>query len=107
MWGFAGVLLALLSAAPVVARAEGGAVYNLGDKAPVPGNKTWRDLLGQLFTDLRQQPMKDGGRMADFIHGKVDIRPIDKDSFEDCSGTTRCASNTSIMSKRRSTGRCG
>ena len=85
MWRFAGVLLALLIAAPVVTRAEGGTVYDFGDKAPVPGNKTWRDLLGQLFTDLRQEPRKDG-RMGDFIHGKVDIRPIGKEPFEDeCS----------------------
>ena len=88
MWRFAGVLLALLIAAPVAARAEGGTVYDLGAKAPVPGDKTWRDLLGQLFPDLRQEPMKDG-RTGDFIHGKVDIRPIDKQAFEgDCTDNT-------------------
>jgi hypothetical protein len=63
-------------------------IYDLGEKAPVPGDKTWRDLLGQLFPDLRQEPDKDG-RMRDFIHGKVNLRPIDKEPFEgDCTGET-------------------
>lgn len=80
---FAAVLLLAALAAPAVA-AEHGQVYDLSQKAPVPGNKTWHDLLGQLFTDLRQEPWEDG-KTGTFIHGKVDIRPIDKDAFEsDC-----------------------
>lgn len=78
------LLAALLITALVAsaAAAERGEVLNLGDKAPVPGNKIWRDLLRQLFPDLRHEPWKDG-RTADFIHGKVGLRPIDKTSFED------------------------
>jgi len=82
VWRPAGVLLALMIAVPSAVRAEGGTVFDLGEKAPVPGNKTWRDMLGQIFPDLRQEPMQDG-RTGDFIHGKVDIRPIDKEPFED------------------------
>lgn len=71
-------LAVALVAAPVSAEQ----VYDLGTKAPVPGDKNWRDVLAPLFPDLRQEP-RDDGRTGDFIHGKVDIRPIDKDAFED------------------------
>jgi hypothetical protein len=74
-----------LATALAVAPAAAEQVFDLGTQAPVPGNKTWRDLLAQLFPDLRQERLKDGG-IGDFIHGKVDIRPIDKEAFEDyCS----------------------
>jgi hypothetical protein len=74
------VLLLALAVAP--AAAEDTQVFDLGTQAPVAGNKTWRDLLGLLFPDLRQEPGHDG-KTGDFIHGKVDIRPIDKEAFED------------------------
>jgi hypothetical protein len=81
------VLLAVLTASP--ASAGQGQVFDLGEKAPVPGNKTWRELLVPLFPDLRQEPQKDG-RTGDFIYGKVDLRPIDKDAFrDDCEGPSR------------------
>lgn len=76
----AALLITALAAS--AAAAEHGQVFDLGDKAPVPGNKLWRDLLGQLFPDLRQEPWKDG-RTADFIDRQIDIRAIDKQSFED------------------------
>ena len=47
----------------------------------MPGNKVWRDLLGQFFPDLRREPWRDG-ETTDCINGKVDSRPIDKESFE-------------------------
>lgn len=74
--------LLITALAESAAATEHGQVFDLGDKAPVPGNKLWRDLLARLFPDLRQEPWKDG-RTADFIHGKVDIRAVDKESFED------------------------
>jgi hypothetical protein len=80
----AALLLITLAASPAVAGY--GQVFDLGEQAPVPGKKTWRDLLGQLFHDLRQEPQKDG-KIADVIHGSVDIRPIDKESFADCPGS--------------------
>jgi hypothetical protein len=52
----AAVLLVALAATPAAA----DRIYDLGTEAPVPGHKTWRDLLGQLFPDLRQEPRKDG-----------------------------------------------
>jgi hypothetical protein len=78
--------LALLIAAPTAAPARDDTVFDLGEKAPVPGNKTWRDVLKGLFPDLRQEPRKDDGRMGDVIHGKVSLRPIDKDPFNDECG---------------------
>ena len=50
------VLLVALAATPAAAEP----IYDLGTAAPVPGHKTWRDLLGQLFPDLRQEAGKDG-----------------------------------------------
>lgn len=81
----AGVLLAVMVAAPTAARAEGDQVFDLGAKAAVPNDNTWRDLMRQIFPDLRQEPDKNG-KTGDFIHGNVSLRPIDKQAFEDnCS----------------------
>jgi hypothetical protein len=81
----AALLLAAVLAAPTSASAE--PVYDLGAKAPVPGDKAWRDLVRQIFPDLRQEPGPDGNT-ADFIHGKVELRPIDKGAFDgDCPDT--------------------
>jgi hypothetical protein len=65
-----------LAAAPAAA----DQVFDLSTKAPVPGDKTWRYLLSQIFPDLRQEPGKDG-KIGDFFHGKVNLRPIDKEAF--------------------------
>jgi hypothetical protein len=81
------VALALLVALAVTRAAPAEPVYDLGAKAPVPGNRTWRDLLGQVFADLRQEANAKG-EAGDFIHGKVEIRPIDKEAFDgDCPDT--------------------
>lgn len=77
---FAALGLAILIA---VAPAAAEPVYDLGSQAPVAGNKTWRELLRALFPDLRQEPGKDG-KIGDYIHGNVDLRPIDRDGFDDC-----------------------
>jgi len=74
---FAFALAVALAAAPAAAEEP---VYDLGTKAPVPGGKTWRDLLGQIFPGLTQEPGANG-RTSDFIHGKIDLRPIDKEAF--------------------------
>lgn len=68
----------MLLASPAVA----DQVFDLGQKAELPNDKTWRDVLRLVFPDLRQEPRKDG-RIGDFIHGNVSIRPIDKEAFED------------------------
>jgi hypothetical protein len=69
-----------LAFALAVSPAAAEEVFGLGDKAPVSSGQTWRDLLRQVFPDLRQEPRKDG-RIGDFIHGKVSLRPIDKEAF--------------------------
>jgi hypothetical protein len=81
----AALLLAAVLAAPTSASAE--PVYDLGAKAPVPGDKAWRDLVRQIFPDLRQDAAPDG-KTGDFIHGKVELPPIDKEAFggDDCPG---------------------
>ena len=83
------VLAALLSIAlagsPAVAGYDYDKVFDLGELAPVPSHKTWRDLLGQLFPDLRQETAKDG-KAGDFIHGQLDIRQIDKYGYDACAG---------------------
>ena len=85
MGRLAGILLVFLIA---VSPAAADPIYDLGAKAPVPNDKTWRDLMSQIFPDLRQEPEKDG-RMGDFIHGKVNLRPIDKEAFDgDCTDDT-------------------
>lgn len=75
------LFLTTLAAAPD-ASAEGGQVFDLGEKASLPNDKTWRDVVRLVFPDLRQEPREDG-RIGDFIHGDVSIRPIDKEAFED------------------------
>jgi hypothetical protein len=53
------VRLLLLAALLKTARAASAAAAehgHLGDKAPVPGNKIGRDLLGRLFPDRREEP---------------------------------------------------
>jgi hypothetical protein len=70
------VLALALAASPAAA----DSVYDLGTKAPVPHDKIWRDLVRQIFPDLTQGPGP-GGRTSDFIHGKIDLRPIDKEAF--------------------------
>jgi hypothetical protein len=70
------VLLVALAATPATA----DTVFDLAAKAPVPNDKTWRDLVRQIFPDLTQQPRPDG-RIDDFIHGKINLRPIDGENF--------------------------
>ncbi|HXP02559.1 MAG TPA: hypothetical protein VN808_00460 [Stellaceae bacterium] len=75
-------LLVALAAAPAVAADQ---AFDLGAKAPVTDGKTWREVLRVLFPDLRQEPGKDG-KIGDYIHGNVDLRPIDKEAFGgDCA----------------------
>ena len=76
-------VLAWAAVTLVAAPAAAERVYDLGSEAPVAGHKTWHDLLTQLFSDLRQEPQKDG-KMGSVIHGNVDLRPIDKDGYGDC-----------------------
>ena len=79
------VLALALAASPVVAEQ----VYDLGTKAPVPGDKIWRDLVRQIFPELTQEPGP-GGRTSDFIHGNINLRPVDKEAFgDDCPGPPR------------------
>jgi len=79
------IAVILLSLALAASPAAANQVFDLGEKAPVPHNKTWRDLVRQIFPDLRQEPRSDG-RDGDVIYGKVDLRPIDKEAFGgDCS----------------------
>jgi hypothetical protein len=70
------VLVLALAASPAAAES----VYDLSAKAPVPHDKIWRDLVRQIFPDLTQGPGP-GGRTSDFIRGKIDLRPIDKEAF--------------------------
>lgn len=79
------ILLIAVAASPAVAGYDYDKVVDLGEQAPVPSHKTWRDLLGQLFPDLRQETPKDG-KTGDFIYGKVDIRQIDKYGPDACAG---------------------
>ena len=82
----AGTILALALA---VAPAAAEQVFDLSAKAPVPNGKIWRDLVRQVFPDLRQERLPDG-RTGDFIHGKIELRPIDKDAFGgDCDDPVR------------------
>lgn len=76
----AACLLAVLTVRP--AWAEHDQIFDLGQKASVPNDMTWRDVMRLVFPDLRQEPREDG-RIGDFIHGDVSIRPIDKEAFED------------------------
>lgn len=78
------IRLALVAAALVLMTASASAetVFDLGAKAPVTNGKIWRDLLSAIFPDLRQETVKDG-KIGDFIHGKVELRPIDKEAFSD------------------------
>jgi hypothetical protein len=75
-------LLVALAAAP--AAAEDRQVFDLDTKAPVPGDKTWPDLLKQIFPDLRQEAGKDV-KIGYVVGGQTKLRPIDKDAFDDCS----------------------
>ncbi|HYU13779.1 MAG TPA: hypothetical protein VEK82_14470 [Stellaceae bacterium] len=79
------VLALALAASPASAEP----VYDLGMKAPVPHDKTWRDLVRQIFPDLTQEPGP-SGRTSDFIHGKISLRPIDDEAFGgDCPDPPR------------------
>ena len=79
------VLAFALAAMPATA----DPVYDLDAKAPVPRDKTWRDLVRQIFPDLRQEPGSEG-KTGDFIHGEVNLRPIDKEAFGgDCPDPPR------------------
>jgi hypothetical protein len=77
----AALLLALaLAAAPAAAEQ----VFDLGTNAPVPNGKSWRDLMRQIFPDLRQEADAKGNA-GDYIYGKIGVRPIDKEAFDgDC-----------------------
>lgn len=76
--------LLLTALASWAAAAEDNQVFDLGQKATLPNDMTWRDVMRLVFPDLRQEPSKDG-RIGDFIHGQVSLRPIDKQAFEeDC-----------------------
>ena len=75
-------VLLLVACAAAPAAAEGDQIFDLGQKASLPNDMTWRDMMHLVFPDLRQEPWKDG-RTGDFIHGDVSIRPVDKEAFED------------------------
>ena len=74
----------LVALAPLPATAEDDQVFDLGTKAAVPNDMTWRDVMRLVFPDLRQEPRKDAdGKIGDFIHGDVTLRPIGKYAFND------------------------
>jgi hypothetical protein len=75
-------VLLLVACAVSPAAAEHDEVFDLGQKAGLPNDMTWRDMIRLIFPDLRQEPGKDG-KTGDFIHGDVSIRSIDKEAFED------------------------
>lgn len=76
----AGILPAILTAtSPALA----DQVFDLGQKASLPNDMTWRDVVRLVFPDLRQEPRKDDGRIGDFIYGDISLRPIGKYAFED------------------------
>jgi len=83
-------LVALVQAFALAAMpAAAEPVYDLAAKAPVPHNRTWRDMVRQIFPDLTQEPGP-GGKTSDFIHGKINLRPIDKEAFGgDCPDPPR------------------
>jgi hypothetical protein len=76
----AALLSTALAASP--AWAEGDQIFDLGQKATLPNDMTWRDVLRLVFPDLRQEPREDG-KTGDFIHGDVSLRPIGKQAFND------------------------
>jgi len=73
-------LAVVWGAAPAAAR--GMQVFDLDTRAPVTPDKTWADLLRQIFPDLRQETGKDG-KIGYVVGGQTDLRPISKDSFTD------------------------
>ena len=81
--------LVLAVALAAVSAAAEQPIYDLGTKADVAGDKTWRALVSQIFPNLTQEPGANG-RTQDFIHGTDKLRPIDGEPFGgDCSEPLR------------------
>jgi hypothetical protein len=74
------VLMVVLAAAPVAAGSS--QVFDLDTRAPVTPNKTWVDLLRQIFPDLQQETGKDG-KVGYVVGGQTNLRPLHGEAFID------------------------
>jgi hypothetical protein len=74
----------LLALAATNAAAEDTQVFDLDAKVPI-ADKSWAELLRQIFPGLRQEAGKDG-KLGYVVGGQPNLRPIDKEAFSDgCS----------------------